>query len=74
MDDSCEIMMKCKKWLLRPAPPGVEGMWCDIPDWLLEPPPQDGTINKEICTLEVSLFWDTNMIICNITTWEWFFT
>ncbi len=44
------------------------GMWYDTPGWLLQPLPLDGAINKEIPTSEVSLFWDTNLIICDITT------
>ncbi len=62
-------IMNILKWLLRPAPPGGGGVWCN----LLQPP-LDGIprwINKYIVRFppfrSVSSVQDTQLIVCDIT-------
>ncbi len=52
--------MKMLKWLLRPAPPGGGGVWCDVTPAILSQLPPDGVLCiSEIPTFWVSLIQDT---------------
>ncbi len=57
---------------MRPAPPGGGGVWCDTPAVNLNHLGTGGStvhsINMEIRATVASLTWDTQLIVCDITT------
>ncbi len=71
LNNYCKNIYICWKCLLRPAPPGRgrNVVWHTWPE-LLEPAYQMvwlNLINREIPASEDSLFWDTKLIVCDIT-------
>ncbi len=58
--------------MLRPPPPGGEGMWCNVTCHTYHNYHQMvyyvGSINSEIPTFQVSIIKDIHLVICDITT------
>ncbi len=66
-------MLNCQKWPLRPAPLCGGGVWCNITWPELSQLLLNGVnvwINREFPASEDSLFWDTQLIVCDITAWS----